>query len=225
MSRSELLAKIRKCLALAASANEHEAATALAIARRLMDEHGVDEVEAATIDVGEAPANGNGALTPAAWETDLVHVVTHAIPAEPLYGVSGWIFVGLTPAPEIAAYAFTALFRQLKRARVEYIRTHLKRVTKSRRKTQRADAFCEGWVNAVAAKIARLYPRQRTDDLVRAYLAHRYPRTAAFDPRGSALRGSVAANDRGRGWSAGREVELRQGVGQAAKPLKLGRAA
>ena len=36
-----LLAKIRKCLALARSANEHEAAAALAKARQLMEEHGV----------------------------------------------------------------------------------------------------------------------------------------------------------------------------------------
>lgn len=47
--RDELLARIRKCLALAKSANEHEAAAALATARRLMDEHGVDQADIASI--------------------------------------------------------------------------------------------------------------------------------------------------------------------------------
>lgn len=223
MTRAELLAKIRKCLALAKSANEHEAANALAMARRLMDEYGVDEAEAATIDVGEADVRGGGASTPSRWETILAAAVTDAIPTIVISrGDAGWTFVGITPAPEIATYAFTTLYRQLKRARAAYLATALKRVRTQQMKTKRADAYCEGWVMAVRRKIAALYPEQATDALVLAYFERRFPDRNSLKPRAANLGGVKAANDRGRGWSAGHDVDLRHGVAGGGAPALIG---
>lgn len=222
MARDDLLARIRKCLALARSANEHEAAAALAKARQLMDEHGVDQVDIDSIDVGETRAKGSGAWTPTRWETGLVDAVTRAIPVEVLAcGDEGWSFVGLTPAPEIASYAFTALYRQLKRARADYMRDRLKRVTTAARKTARADAFAEGWVEAVWRAIARLYPESEVDPVVRAWLQRRYPRTAPLEPRERDA-GKAGENDKARGHLAGRDVQLAQGVTAAAPAARLG---
>lgn len=219
MRREDLLARIRKCLALARSANEHEAAAALATARRLMDEHGVDEIEATTIDVGQADARGNGACTPPLWEAGLVAAVTIAIPTRAIgRSDAGWVFFGLTPAPEIAAYAFTALYRQLKRARSEYIRSALKRVRAPSRKIKRADIFCEGWTSAILNKVAQLYPQQETDPLVMAYLEHHFPARRTITARQGAIGGNAAENDRWRGFSAGRDVELNRGIGGCPTP-------
>jgi hypothetical protein len=226
MRREELLARIRKCLALSKSANEHEAAAALAKARQLMDEHGVDEVEAATLDVGTSDAKGGGAWTPSFWEASLVTTVTRAIPVKALSrGDSGWTFIGITPAPEIAAYAFATLYRQLKRARAEYMRTQLKRVATAQRKTKRADAFAEGWATAVFSKIAALYPKQDVDPLITAYLDRRYPERTTTRPRETALGGRAAENDRGRGWSEGRSAQLNAGVGTGRAPALIGSSA
>lgn len=42
--RNKVLDKIRKCLALSTSSNEHEAAAALRQARKLMDAHGITDL-------------------------------------------------------------------------------------------------------------------------------------------------------------------------------------
>lgn len=56
MSREELLRKIRACLRLSTSANEHEAAAALRQARALMEKHGVSHAEALAGEVSEREA-------------------------------------------------------------------------------------------------------------------------------------------------------------------------
>jgi len=223
VTRSDLLAKIKKCLALAASATEHEAAAALGMARKLMDEYGVDQIELDLADVAEADARGSGNSVPAEWESYLVSAVERALTVEViLIPHSGWRFIGLAPAPEIASYAFLVLFRQLKKARAEYIGTELRRCTVAR-KRKRADVFCEGWASAVYRKIAALNPNRELHPFVRAFLAERYPRLDQVEARAAALTGAVAARDRGNGYDAGRSVSLHRGVDQNAPAALLGR--
>lgn len=220
--RAQLLARIKKCLALAKSANENEAAAALAKARVLMDEYGVDQADVELLDVDEKLVKGGGAWTPSRWESLLARAVTMAIPCERIVrGESGWAFIGLTPAPEIAAYAFTALFRQLRRARRDYIDIELRRVKSARRKTARADAFCEGWSAAVLTKVKALYPEQEAGELVLAYMARRYPSLANLTPRAAKASGAAAERDRDNGWAAGKQVDLNKGVGGSAPTLAL----
>ena len=49
----KILDKIKKCLALASSANEHEAAAALRQAQKLMAQFGLTETDVTLADVGE----------------------------------------------------------------------------------------------------------------------------------------------------------------------------
>ncbi|QNG47410.1 DUF2786 domain-containing protein [Sphingobium yanoikuyae] len=219
MTRQELLAKIRKCLAMSKSANEHEAAAALATVRRLMEQYGVDQADVDLIDAGEYRAKGSCAWTPTRWETLLAVTVARAIPTTAIScGDTGWAFVGLTPNPEIASYAFGTLYRQLKRARTAYMATNLKRVKSPRRKTARADAFCEGWVVAVRVKIEALCPEAEMPEVVRAYIARNF-RAVALLPRETAASGAAAENDRDHGWSAGRKVDLNQAVTSTRQEL------
>ncbi len=224
MTRDQLLALIRKCLALARSDNEHEAAAALAKARQLMDDHAVDHAEMAAIDVGEVRAKGGGAWTPTAWEAELVDAVMRAMPVEAMScQTEGWAFIGFAPAPEIASYAFTALYRQLKRARADYMTTALRRVRTPRRKTARADAFALGWAQAVYVAMTRLYPHRDTDEVVMAWLERRYRHSPLAPREGKA--GTAGATDRARGYSAGRDVSLAQGVTGTAPVARIGHGA
>lgn len=218
MTRADLLAKIRKCMALAGSANEHEAAAALARARALMEEYGVD---AAEVNVDEATAPIGARSRPPAWEGMLSAAVTRAIPCQAILTESGRTFVGVNPSPEIAAYAYRVLHRQLRKARAEYIATRLKRCTA--RKTARADSFCEGWAAAVFHKVAELHPKRPLDDVVRTYLARRYPSLASVNSR-SGLRGRAAERDFQSGFLQGDDVSLHHGVAGMEAPCLIGGA-
>lgn len=54
MTRDEALQKIKKCLALAASPEQHEAAAAMRQAQKLMQQFGLSEVDVSLADVSEA---------------------------------------------------------------------------------------------------------------------------------------------------------------------------
>lgn len=222
MDKSELLKRIRKCLVLAKSDNENEAATALAKARALMDEYGVDQSDIELLEVDIAAARGSGNFTPSRWETMLTQAVSRAIPCKPiLLDDRGWAFVGITPAPEIASYAFQTLYRQLKHARREYINSALKRVASSTRKTARADAYSEGWSFAVVKKIAALYPEQPENDLVDKFLQQRFGAMTNVMPRSGKANDVHANRDRDAGWDHGKKVDLNKGVGGNSPTLAL----
>ena len=169
--RRALVEKIRKCLALARSANEHEAAAALAKAQALMAEHSIGLGD---VEFDEATARGNGCSTrPPRWEMALLNAVRRAFPCQAFLDDGRWRFIGRAPSAELAAYAFTVLHRQLKAARAEYVRTRLKRV-RSGRKSARADTFCEGWVAVVLQKIRAIAPTNRPDRELDDYARDRF---------------------------------------------------
>lgn len=216
-----LLAKIRKCLALATSANEHEAAAALAKARALMDEHGITDDHIQIADVEEATARASRTQKPPLWENYLAAAVRRALGVIDFIDANGdRTFIGRGPSAEIGTYAFAVLFRQLKRARKHYISTHLKRC-KPARKRLRADIYCEGWASAVHSKIRDLMPACKEDAGLETYLAEFYPGLVEVKSRNAEIKGGGAANDFWRGRAKGSTVDLNTGVGGAKAPLAL----
>lgn len=220
MINKALLQKIKKCLALASSANEHEAAAALAKARALMEEHGIDDEQLELADVGEATARGNRSVRPALWENLLVAVVCHALSVTSFIDARGdRCFIGRDPRPEVATYAFVVLSRQLKAARKEYIATRLKRC-KPGRKRARADVFCQAWSTALLIKIRKLIPEPADDAAIGQYLALAYPHLVETNSRTAKAKRSDG--DYWAGRSAGHAVDLNIGVGASASPLAIG---
>lgn len=214
-----LLAKIRKCLALASSANEHEAAAALAKARALMDEHGLDDAAIAMAEVEEATARASRTARPPAWENYLAAAVCRALEVQHFINAVGdRTFIGRGSRPEVASYAFAVLFRQLKKARAEYVKTQLKRC-KPGRKRARADAFSQGWASVVVTKIAALYPEVPKDAAIGQYLAVSYPNLVPISSRKASTKRTDG--DYWRGYDAGAEVDLHAGVGARSGPLML----
>jgi hypothetical protein len=219
--REKIIDKIKKCLALSVSSNEHEAEAALRQARKLMEAHGISDLDMQAAQASERRQRAGAQVKPSNWETGLSSRIARAFGCTVFYYPgfyarrADWVFVGCGAAPEIGGYAFEVLQRQCKRAREQHIKTRLKRC-KLATKTRRADLFCEGWVVAVVGKIEAFAGSQAQSDAIDAYLVTRYPGLTNLKPRdrndGRALR-DHEYDDLIAGKNAGRNAELNRGVG------------
>ena len=206
-------------MALASSSNEHEAAAALAKARALMDEHGIDDAALELAEFEEATARTSRNNVPPRWESILAKVICHALSVAQFIDLSGdRCFVGRGPRAEVASYAFAVLHRQIKKARGSYIAGQLKRC-KPGRKRARADNYCEGWAFAVLVKIREMVPAAEEDEALGRYLQTSYPNLVAVNSR--AAKPARAVNDFWRGVEGGSQVDLNAGIQGASQPLPL----
>lgn len=226
-SRDDIVEKIRKCMALANSGSEHEAAAALRQAQKLMAMHQVSQTEMLAAGVGESKAKSGATARPASWETYLAGCIAAAFGCKlifrPRWDDAWWVFIGLPPANEIAAYSFEVLLRQAMRGRREFIAEALKRVKKKSNKTRRADLFSEGWVRAACAQVASLTPPEGAEDAIEAHMELKYPSTGNLSSIDRNAGRNLNERDQDAfhaGRSAGRSAQLHQGVG-ANKPLLL----
>lgn len=223
--RDTIIDRIRKCLALSKSSNEHEAAIALRQAQRLMQQHGVTDLDMEHADIQEEATRAGASSKPSRWECGLATRVAEAFDCGTFlrvdYPVGSWVFVGPAPSGEIACYAFEVLFRQIKRARTQYIKTALKRCTTTR--TRRADLFCEGWVIAASALVERLGGNEQQQARVAGYLQHKH-NLAGFRGINRNAGRSLTERDYGdveAGRVAGKDAQLNRGVGGAGERLAL----
>lgn len=221
--RDSIIAKVKKCLALAMSANEHEAAAALRQAQKLMEIHGITDADVAEADIEDAVARGVKAGNPARWETLLALSVRDAFGCETIFKPwHGWIFIGFSPAPEISQYAFEVLFRQVRRARQDHIKTRLKRCGPVS-KTRRADLFCEGWVITAAGALSALATSETQTVAIAGYIERRFY-TQKCNPTNRNAGRSLTERDMGdyaAGASAGRGARINRGVGESQASLAL----
>ncbi len=221
--REKIIDKIKKCLALSASSNEHEAEVALRQARKLMEMHGISDLDMQAAQASERRQRAGAQVTPSNWETQLAIRIADAFGCKVIFSPAvflirphaSWVFIGCGAAPEIGGYAFEVLHRQCKRAREQHIKARLKRC-KPGTKTRRADLFCEGWVLAVAGKIEAFAGSPEQSDAIDAYLATNYTALANLKSRdrndGRTLR-DHDHSDLIAGTRAGRDAELNRGVG------------
>ena len=221
MTRKQLIEKVRKCLALAQSANEHEAAAALAKARALMDDHGLSDDDLRLAGIEEATARATRNQRPPIWEQYLSETVKRA------FGVIGFInangdrtFVGRGANPEIASYAFAVLFRSLKRSRTNYIKTKLRRCGIARKRRD-ADIYCQAWAHAVYDKVKALAPESPHDPTFGQYLEEHHPGLVTVKSRTTSIRGRGATAAYWDGHKAGRNAEISHGVSGGHSPLSI----
>ncbi|MDR0997178.1 MAG: DUF2786 domain-containing protein [Zoogloeaceae bacterium] len=176
---SKILDKIKKCLALSKSSNQHEAAAALRQAHKLMKLHGIEMGEVAAAGVNEQIRPASAKSKPPKWEWMLASTVGRAFDCrvimgwELLSGSAQWQFIGTSVKPELACYAYDALFVQLRSARANYMATTLKRCRKS--KTRRADLYAEAFVNELYDLVASFAGKNEDEEAIAAYLSSRHP--------------------------------------------------
>lgn len=214
--RDKIIDKVKKCMALAQSSSEHEAAAALRQAQKLMQAHGITDLDIEHADIQEEGTRAGAAQKPSRWECGLATRVADAFGCTVYlacdYPVGQWVFVGAVPSGEIARYAFEVLFRQVKRARAHYIKTALKRCTTTR--TRRADLFCEGWVVTATALVDGLVGNAAVLNRVAAYLEHKHELKSLKGRDRNAGR-NLSERDYGdmqAGRRAGQDAQLNRGV-------------
>ena len=226
--RKKIFDKIKKCLALSASSNEHEAEAALRQARALMEKHSIDHADMLAYEACEESVRSGASRKPAGWESRLAAKIADAFDCRLIF-VAGlkngeWTFIGVDAAPEVAGYAFAVLLRQCKRARTAHIDTFLRRC-KTATKTRRADLFCEGWVNFATGKLAAFIGDERAENAIDAYVAKHYPTLGDLTPRNRNTGKKLRDHEYGdymRGGAAGKNAELNRGVDGAAQQARLG---
>jgi len=224
--KERILDKIKKCMALGESANEHEAASALRQARKLMDKHGLTESHVGLADFGEKQTDLGYRRFPY-WVSGLASVVGTAFQCSTYSSWRSIDYVGREENTVVAAYCLEVLVRQLKKARTEFVKSmpNYGRGLASMKRAE-ADAYCEGWVTAVRDKVREfaspLTAQQKEQhelyltDVKDAKLKKAKQRKSAAE---SSPRAMSAAS---QGYRDGSDVRLHHGMGREAEVLSLG---
>ncbi|MFV5413888.1 DUF2786 domain-containing protein [Acinetobacter baumannii] len=237
MKKKEVIEKIKKCLALSKSANQHEAATALRQAQVLMEKYNIDADDAELLGIMSTPIEGGGSKLPPVFESMLAQAIAKLMDCKVFLSytvkrtpttekvVSLWKFVGFDPAPEIASYAFDVLYRQLKKARTTFINTELKRVKVRTNKVKRADMFCEGWVIEASEQARKIKPNSEKIKQIEAHL-EKTMKLTKFDPKNRNEKtnrsSSRSLNDYWSGRQAGKDAQISHGMNAGQQFEKLG---
>lgn len=222
MTREQALRKVLACLRLSKSSNTNEAAAALRQARAMMEKYGLTEAdaEASEIRSADAATRAQGAMLTRsiAALAGLVadgyrcqFVVRRARGIDRSFNVRGRTavsFFGGGADPQIAAYAFTVLRRQLEADRAR----HTRRIRKRGNKEARGESFAIGWVTAVL----QLFPRaeiaeDRTQAINRA-IETKFGATELTSGREIAAPKRDKGNDHWAGYDAGKRAQLNQGI-------------
>ncbi|QHD06569.1 DUF2786 domain-containing protein [Pseudomonas sp. R76] len=173
--------KIKHCMALAQSTNENEAATALRQAQALMREYRLTEMDVKLSDVGEVESALFRAKRRPAWDQQLSIAVADAFSCTTLRRrkwscskdqiIECATFVGVSPAQNIALYAYESLHTKLSLARKEYCSAVRSGIHRSQYSPETAgDHFALAWVWEVQSKLKALVPQGDDDPLWNAVI-------------------------------------------------------
>lgn len=223
MDKEKVLDKIKKCLALGESANEHEAAQAIRQAQILMKKYGISEIDIELSAVTEKGVACASSLP--TWHQVLIAQCAKAFGVEcyqqTQWGLAEARFFGIGIKPELAAYAYEVLLRQLKKERREYIKTELKAVRLPRNKTARADQFCTGWVYAIVKKVEEFAAEPAEKEVLAHYKQQMGDMGQAKkrDVRGGTKASQVL--DLAAGVRKGREAQLYHAMGGGEERKQL----
>lgn len=208
------LDKIKKLLKLAKSNNPNEAATAMRMAQKMMQEHQLSEQDVALSAIGMQDAKDvSAANKPPAWASLLAGTICQIFGLDVIRDYKGQMvrtFIGPNDRVQIGAYCYEVLGRQLLKARAEFSASQRKTLKKTT-KTNRADLFAEGWIRGVRHKITALVPTEQEQELIQLYIEQQYPELSTSQSRSAKLK----KRDLGgffEGVKAGSEVELNAGV-------------
>lgn len=164
MINEDVMRKIRKCLALATSDNEGEAANALRQAQALMAKHGVTQSGLKRSALKEAVTKGRAGQQPSQWENDLVWMCCRAFGGKPLWasgpkgeknmaGFGWWFFIAEGERAELIKYTYEVLVRQVLKNREKFSNDLGRRGTRVE-KARVLDDYTVAYVYKLASKVA-----------------------------------------------------------------------
>jgi len=218
--KEKALAKIKKCLALAASPNQHEAATALRQAQLLMVKYDLSQSDILASEVSQSAARAGAKRSPAHWESSLATTIGMAFGCRVIHSGGRvqngeWLFVGTGAGPEVSRYAFQVLLRQIKRDRAAYITKKLYRC-KGTTKTKRADLFCNAWCHSIGKTIMAFASPIKHADSIAAYMDQKFGEIGELKSRHRIESNDKLSHrdlaDMAYGLIEGRKAQLNRGV-------------
>lgn len=198
MDLETALKKVKKCLALSRSANEHEAAAALRQARALMEKFNLSAEGVLALGAGETKIKARYKSRAPRWDQILSHAAGSQFDCEiifewaPSIG-SRWVFVCEGSNPEVAAYAYEVLLRQLSRAKAVFLEEELPVSLGLGLRRKLGARFALGWVSKIWVALNEYAGEEReTSEAVKAYMK---------------LRGEAKEKDFGKFKEAGNSLE------------------
>lgn len=139
-------------------------------AQALMREYRLTELDVRLSDVDKVQSEKSRANRRPTWDRHLSGIVARMFGCRPL-SYRHWcdasdrlveraLFVGVTPAPQIAIYAYETLLAKLTQARRDYVAQVRSGKSRSAYSPETAgDHFAIAWVSVVHGKIHELVPR------------------------------------------------------------------
>lgn len=234
MTRDEALRKIKKCLALAASSNPHEAAAAMRQAQKLMEQFGLTTTDVSLADVAESKHKAPSAPL-VRWESTLAHLVAKAFGCD-IYTTTSrmlvtssftyrttrhFVFIGVGAAAEVAGYAFDVLARQCAKDRRAHISIQPKNC-KPKTKAARGDIYAEGWVVGVSQKLETFACTEAQTALITQYISERHPNMREEKAKDRTTGKNIKEADFGLGYRAGKTANLHHGVAGGQQQALIG---
>lgn len=165
--KKKIIDKIKKCFALSASSNPHEAAVALSQAHALARKYNIENVDLLNennIGVGEKLYACNQLSIPR-YLVSLLNLISRIFNTKPLHipvritatrNESRIEFFGLPCDIAISEYAWTSLSRLLIKARAKFLEELTDKRIKRGDKSNRANLYALGWVQSVEKLVVNL---------------------------------------------------------------------
>ena len=210
MDKKKVLDKIKKCLALGQSANEHEAAQALKQAQALMEKYEVNAVDIALSQVSEQKADRKMAFKLANWQWRVANMIADVFGCQSYQRGKTMMFYGIGNRAEISAYAFDVVYRQISADRRKFLKTC--RARKPAHRTYLADQFCDGWIMGAWEKVRKFEMSDEEKAIMDGYKKKEHPDMAEArtrDAKSSILQGSTMEYEAlAQGMESGKQVQL-----------------
>lgn len=222
MDKEKALDKIKKCLALSKSANEHEAAQALKHAQALMKKYELDERDVALAEIMQSSADRTVPFQADDWHWGVMWMVAEVFGCRPLQRGNKAIFYGTGSRPDLAAYAFDVIYRQLTAARRKWLKEQCKARKPANRKYL-ANQYCEGWIHGARRNVIGFVLKKTEQQMLDAY-ADQY--VHSVEPRRKNTKPTElqrAGDDAMRaGYAEGKDVRLHKPMDGEAQVKQIG---
>ena len=223
MDNKTALEKIKKCLALSKSANEHEAAQALKQAQALMKKYELCEHDVELSNITEASSEREVARSLSTWQWGVGHLVADVFGCG--FYKEGKVvrFYGLGNRAELAAYAFDVVYRQIATARRKFMREKGAGWSKNNR-AYLADKYCEGWLCGARDVVQDFAMPENETALMKTYKDSLNTRTVKGRSNSAHSHSAEAAGDTAMlmGCHDGKDVQIHHAMNGADGVKRLG---